>query len=87
MPFCNVFFSEPRAINEHPMGEHFHQEMRPFLVQDSRVPQLRNSVTQLTHCQLRHELVSNVLTSFLEKSLEGKAEIGSYIRMWFDTKK
>lgn len=46
------------------MGEHFHQEMRAFLVQDSRVPQLSNSVTQLTHYQLRHELVSNVLTSF-----------------------
>lgn len=69
------------------MGEHFHQEMRPFLVQDSRVPQLSNSVTQLTHCQLRRELVSNVLTSFLEKSLDGKAERGSYIRMWLDTKK
>lgn len=33
-------------------------------MQDSRVPQLSNSVTQLTHCQLRRELVSNVLTSF-----------------------
>lgn len=52
------------------MGKHFHQQMRPFLHQDSS-----HSVTQLTHCQLGCELFGNFFTSFLEESLDKKDRI------------